>query len=319
MLGSLVAATISLALFSTNSFPRIIDGIAIIVNRDAILVSEINEAMMPLIQEYRSKYAGAELKQRVAELRKTIVDQAIDTKLILQVAREKGITADEKTVDARVEVVKSRFPSEAEFLEVLAARGITYREYRDQVAEQVLVQETIRLVLGADISVSDNEIQEYYESHPDEFITERKVKLAQIFLTIPSGSSPEEMERLRQKGEQLRILIEDGIEFSELAGKYSEGPYRGKGGVVGVVGPREILPELEEIAFGLKTGEVSLLIQTRYGLHILKALEAIPPRKITFDEAKPLIEERVREMKRGEKYKEWIKKLREDAFIDVKV
>lgn len=315
-----LAATIILVAFlPTAASPRVIDGIAIVVNKDAILVSEINEAMLPLMQEYRARYSGDELKKKMAELRDTVIEQAIDTKLIVQVARERGISADEKTVDSRVEVVKKRFPSEDEFLQALASKGITFREYREQVAEQVLAQETIRRVLGEEIDVTDNQIREYYDSHPDEFVTEPRIKLAQIFLKISTGSTPEEIGRLRQKAEQLRILIEDGVEFSELAEKYSEGPYRDRGGVVGVVSPNEILPELEEIAFGLKTGEVSPVIQTNYGFHMLKALEAEPARKIGFEEAKPLIEERINEMERSRKYNDWIKKLREDAFIEVKI
>ncbi len=314
-----ILSSLVLVLLSPSAFPRVIDGVAIIVNKDAILVSQINETLMPLVQEYRARYAGDELKKKMDELRNTIIDQAIDTKLVLQVARARGITADENAVDARVEIVKSRFPSEDDFFQALAARGITYREYRDEVAEQLLVQETIRRVVGADIRVSDNEIEEYYKTKIDEFVTQPKVNLAQIFFTIPSGSAPEEVGRIRRKAEQVRTLIDDGIEFSKLAEQYSEGPYQSRGGVIGIVGADDILPELEQIAFNLKTGEVSPVIQTGYGFHILKALEAVPARKVSFEEAKPVIEERIREQKRSEKYKEWIKKLREDAYIEVKI
>ncbi len=314
-----LVATIICVFLSTLAFSTVIDGIAIVVNKDAILVSQINEAMMPLMQEYRTKYSGEELKKKIDELRQTVIDQAIETKLILQVAKAQNIKADEKDIDARVEVVKKRFPSEDVFLQALTTKGLTIREYRDQVAEQVLVQTTIKQVLGPEIRVSDNEIQDYYDKHPDEFITEPQIQLAQIFLKIPSGSTLEEVEQLRQKAEQLHILIEDGVDFSELARKYSEGPYRDKGGMVGLVGAKDILPELKDIAFGLKAGEVSPVIQTNYGLHILKAIEIMPARKITLKEATPNIEERLNDTKRNEKYKTWVKKLRQDAFIDVKI
>lgn len=318
-LSGLVAALALLACFPAAALPRVIDGIAIIVNEDAILISEINEAIMPVIEEYRTRYADAELKEKMTELQEMIIKQAIETKLILQVARRVKITAVDATVDARIDVVKSRFPSEEEFLQALEAKGTTYREYREQVAEQVLVQETIKRMLGPDIEVLDNDIQEYYENHQDEFIIEPKVRLAQIFLKVPSESTPEEVERVRHRAEQLCILIEDGVDFSELAQKYSEGPYREKGGVIDVVGPKEILPELEKAAFALKTGEVSPVIQTPYGFHILKALEARPAREIGSEEARPFIEERLREMKQSEKYEDWIKELRKDAFIDIKI
>ncbi len=314
-----LAVVASIVFSSTAAFPRVIDGIAIIVNKDAILVSEINEAMAPLMQEYRVRYQGDELKKKMKELRETIIEQAIDTKLILQVAKRKGLVADQKDVDNRVEIVKSRFPSEDIFLQALAAKGITYLEYREQVAEQVLVQETIRSEVGAGIRVSENEMQEYYDSHPDEFVMKQKARLAQIFLKIPSGSAQEEIERLRQKAEQLRILIEEGAAFEEIAMKYSEGPYREKGGVLGEVSPGEMLPELEQVVFSMKAGEVSPVVQTTYGLYLLKTLDVKPARKVPFEEARPMIEERVGENKRSQRYKDWIKELRQDAFIDIKI
>lgn len=319
ILGTFVAAIFLLTILSTPSYSRVIDGVAIIVNKDAILVSEVNEAMMPLLQEYRARYAGAELKQKMDELREAIINQAIESKLILQVAKQNGITASEKNVDARIEAVKKRFGSEDEFLQALAGRGVTYKEYRDQVSEQVLTQDTIKIVLGAGITVSENEIEEYYKEKPDEFVTDPQVKLAQIFIQIPEGSSPEEIEQLRQKTEQLQILLEDGVDFLELAAQYSEGPYREKGGVIGVVGPNEILPDLESTAFSLEAGEVSATLQTAYGFHILKALEASPARKVELEEAKEYIEERINEKKRTEKYGDWIEKLKENAYIEIKI
>jgi len=317
-LAGLVVAVL-LACFSASAYSRIIDGVAIVVNRDAVLVSEINEAMLPLLQEYKAKYAGAELKEKMSELRETIIKQAVETKLILQVAKVNGITADDKAVDKRIEAVKKRFPSEDEFLRALSAKGLTFREYREQVVEQVLVQDTIMRVLGPEISVQNDEIEEYYRTHMDEFEAEPRVKLAQIFLTVPRDGSPEEIEQVRQKTEQLSVLIEDGMDFAELAEKYSEGPYSEKGGLVGVIGPEEILPDLEKTAFGLQTGEVSPVIKTAYGFHILKALEATPARKIEFEEARPLIEERIQEKKRSENYDEWIERLKEDSYIDIRI
>ncbi|RJP21239.1 MAG: hypothetical protein C4520_10290 [Candidatus Abyssobacteria bacterium SURF_5] len=297
----------------------VVDGIAVVVNKDAILVSEINEVLMPLMQEYREKYSGKELQKRLTELRETVVNQAVETKLILQVAKEKAVTVNERDIDTRIDAVKSRFPSEEEFLKALATKGLTYREYRDQVAEQVMVQQTVQSFTSSGIDVSDNEIKDYYRDHPSEFVTESKVNLAQIFLASPREATPGTVEAIRQRAIQLHVLIEDGMDFMELASHYSEGPNVENGGLIGIVGRKEILPELEKIAFELESGEVSPVIETSYGFHILKAIEAMPAREVSFEEAKPFIEERLRETKRTEKYKQWIKELRSKAYIDVKL
>jgi parvulin-like peptidyl-prolyl isomerase len=316
---ALAAALVLLAICSSPALSRVIDGIAIIVNKDAILVSEINSAMLPILQEYRTKYSGPELEKKVLELRETVINQAIENKLVVQVAKVNGIKADEKMIDSRIEIVKKRFPSEDEFLAALAAKGITFREYREQVAEQVLVQETLKRVLGANIDIQDYEVKEYYDAHLDEFETEPAVKLAQIFLQVPSGTPKEEVDEIREKAEQLYILLEDGADFSELATQYSQGPYSEKGGVIGVFSPEEIRADLKDTAFSLETGEYSSVIETAFGFHILMAIEATPSRKIGLEEAKPLIEERIREERRTEKHSEWIKRLKEDSYIDIKI
>lgn len=314
-----IASVFLLTFLSTVGFTHVIDGIAIIVNEDAVLVSEVNEAMMPLMREYRIGYAGAELKEKMAELRDTVIQQAIETKLILQVAKANGITASDKAIDTRIKAAQDRFSSEDEFLMALKVKGITYREYREQVAEQVLVQETIKRVIGTESSVLENNLQEYYENHPDEFVTEARVRLAQIFLGVPSGSTVEEIDEVRQKAEQIRALIDGGADFSELATEYSQGPYRNRDGVIGIVGPGEILPELEETVFKLSAGEISDVKQTTYGFHILRALEVAPARKIGFEEAKPFIEERLKSMRQNEKFEEWMENLKKDAFIEIKI
>ncbi len=318
-LAGLVVAFALLAILPTQSLSRIIDGIAIVVNRDAVLVSEINSSMMPTMQQYREKHTGPELKKKQDELRETVINQAIETKLILQVARVNGITANEKTVDSRIEVVKKRFASEKEFVKALASKGLTLREYREQVVEQVLVQDTVKRVLGREVNVQDDEIEEYYDSHRDEFETKPHVELAQIFLQIPRDGTEEDIEAVGKRADQLRLLLDDGADFSELAMKYSEGPYREKGGLIGEIGAEEILPDLEKIAFTLETDEISPVVRTAYGFHILKAHKASPARKIGFEEAKPVIEENIREKKRTEKYDDWIEKLKEDSYIDIRI
>jgi peptidyl-prolyl cis-trans isomerase SurA len=315
----LLLAFFSLVVLVPPAAAVVVDGIAIVVNNDAVLVSEINEVLMPLMQEYRQKFSGKELEKRLADLRETIINQAVETKLILQVAREKGISASEKDIDGRIEIVKNRFPSEEEFFKVLSMKGTTYREYRDQVAEQVVVQQTVQNMVNQDIEVLDNEIRDYYDKYQSEFVTVPRVKLAQIFLSVPAGAAPETVEAIRQRAHQLRVLLDDGMDFSELASNYSEGPNREDGGLLGLVGRNEILPELENVAFGLSSDEVSPVIETTYGFHILKALESMPAREIAFAEAKPIIEERLREKKRSEKYQEWVQQLRGSAFIDIKL
>ena len=136
----LVAVAAAMLAWPRAGAARVIDGVAAVVNDDVILVSEINDAMRPLIREYRQRYSGADLRRRLRDVQEAVVSKAIEDRLILQVAAKAEIKAEKAQIDERLEAVIERFGS-VEILEAeLRQRGITIREYRTQIRDQIIMR-----------------------------------------------------------------------------------------------------------------------------------------------------------------------------------
>lgn len=314
-----VAALLAAVVGPPPVLARVVDGVAAVVNDDVILVSEINEAMRPLIREYRQRYSGADLRQRLQDVQEAVVTKAIEDRLILQVAKKAEITADKAQVDERLQSVIDRFGAVKEFEAELRRRGMSLREYREQVRDQIVVQETIRQVVGAKIRVTDNEIAEYYRTHRDDFEVAPARRVSDIFLAYNPASPTADREGVRVRARQIVMLAEEGADFGELARKFSQGPHRDKGGDIGFVTRGEILPVLEEAAFSQPVAGTPALVDTANGLHILAVMAARPGRVIPLSEARPRIQTTLTEQKQNDKYQEWIAELKAQSFIDRKL
>ncbi len=315
-LATLVAAA---ATWPRAATARVVDGIAAVVNEDVILVSEINDAMRPLIREYRQRYSGDDLRRRLRDVQEAVVSKAIEDRLILQVAKNAKIEAQKAQVEERLQSVIDRFGSVDEFEVELRRRGITSREYRAQIRDQLVVQDTIRQVVGAHIRVTDNEIAEYYHDHRDRFSLAAARRISAIFLPYAANATPANQAAARRRAEQIRMLSQEGADFAELAGKFSQGPHRGKGGDIGYVTRGEILPDLEEAAFSMNPNAAPAIVETATGVHVLMVSAERPGRVIPLSEARPRIQATLTEQKQGEKYREWIDKLMAESYIDRKL
>ena len=146
------------------------------------------------------------------------------------------------------------------------------------------------------IAISPQEIQDYYEWHPEEFQQEKEVHARHILFKVPEGATPKQEESIRQKA--LGVLDQarkPDADFEQLAVQYSEGPTAPKGGDVGFFKRGAMVKPFEEVAFNMKTGEISELVRTSFGFHIIKVEEIKEPVVQTFDDVKGKIETRLKE------------------------
>ena len=315
----LVAIAAAMLAWPRAGAARVIDGVAAVVNDDVILVSEINDAMRPLIREYRQRYSGADLRRRLRDVQEAVVSKAIEDRLILQVAAKAEIKAEKAQIDERLEAVIERFGS-VEILEAeLRQRGITIREYRTQIRDQIIVQDTIRQVVGSKIRVTDNEIEEYYRKHRSNFEMAEARRVSAIYLPHDPRAAGDARAAMRRRAEQITMLASDGADFGELARKFSRGPHREQGGDIGYVTRGEILPDLEDVAFGMDADDPPTIVETADGVHVLAVTARRPGRVVPLSEARPRIQATLTERKQGEKYREWIDDLMAESHIDRKL
>ncbi len=259
------------------SAEEIIDRIAAVVNNEVITLSDLNKVTALMLasagQQRDAKEAFTE-EQR-AEIAKKALEQLIERKLIEQKAKEFGIKADAKDVSRAVEdVLKKNNLTIEQLREILKKEGTTLEEYQKMLKSEILQSKVIGREVRSRITITEKDVQDYYEKNvkakdkPGE-----KIRIQQIFIPVPPISAPAQVEKLTKHLEQIRAKIVSGEDFGQAAAKYSQDPASQEGGDLGYFHRGELLPALEQEAFSMKPGEVSPIIRTSVGLHIIKVVD----------------------------------------------
>jgi peptidyl-prolyl cis-trans isomerase SurA len=312
-----VLSLLSHPAISENSDRGILfDRVVATVNEDVITWSELRRIIELEGGESLKGKTGEEREKEIKKLEKSFLNDLIDMKLQLQEARRIGLDVSESEVDEAISEIKRKYSlTDEALLNSLKAEGFTLEEYRARLAEQILLSKVVNFEVRNNIVISDKEIDEYYEANEEKYHERGKVRIRQIFFAASGDESQRAV--IEAKVEEIIKRLQKGEDFAKLASKFSEDPSREFGGDLGYVSHGSILKEIEDVAFGLKKGEISKPFWSSKGLHIIKLEDRIEAKEI----------EEVREEIRGIlfkkafklKYDEWIKELREKAYIEIKL
>lgn len=289
----------------------LLDRVVAAVNDEVITWSELREV---LETEGRQLIGNVEDKdKKLKELERTFLNNLIDIRLQLQEARRIGLKVKETEIDNAIEEVKRKYNLTDEALRLsLKAEGLTMEQYRVRLADQILLSKVVNLEVKAGILISDREIEEYYEANKDKYATGEKVRIRQIFFKRPEEES--QIAAVEAKASEVMERLNRGEDFASLAGELSEDPSRQFGGDLGYVKRGSILKEVEDVAFGLKVGEVSKPFWSPAGLHIIKLEDRIED---NMEKIREEIKETLFKKAFSQRYNEWLKKLREKAYIEI--
>ena len=293
----------------------VVDRIVVVVNGEAITEREIERALAPAFEQYRSIYYGDELIKKLEEVRRKVVDQLVEDRLILSEAKRLDVQIPEKDIEMRVREVARRFPNQDAMEAALAEQGLTLKELKKSYKEQMMVRRLIDAKIGSSIMISPVELKEYFMKHSNEFSAPEQVRLQNILIRpkecLPDGKAK---ELAAEKEKKLR----EGGDFAALAKEYSEGPKAAQGGDMGYLKKGDILPEIEEVIYELKPGEVSGVIKTSMGYHLFKVMEKTERKCANFSDVRHEIEETIFRDKIKDKIRVWVFNLKKNAYIEFK-
>lgn len=255
---------------------QVLDRIVAVVGDQIISDSELEVQLALYVNQM-----GMELRSEAqrGELKREILDQMVNDRLLLLAARQDTnieVTSKEveESVKEQLNRIKSEF-TEEEFKAQLKAEGLTEGElrkkYREQTKEKMLTDRLIASKLSR-VSVSTREVKDFYETHKDSLPDQPEaVKLSHILLEIAPSS--ETLDSLKSKAERIRDLAQEGEDFVRLASTYSDDPTGERGGDLGFFKKGDMIPKFEGVAFALKPGEISDVVETEFGYHIIKVEE----------------------------------------------
>ena len=312
MLGFSASATASAA-------AEVLDRIVAVVNEEIILLSELNERMAPYAQRVREQ--GFDLdreKQMLGQLREEMINRLVDEKLTDQEIARNDIQLDEAAVDRTIERIKAanKF-SDEDLRRQLALEQMTMEEYRDSIREQVLRTQLVNYEVKSRIVITDQEIQDYYDNHPELYGGEVYFHLKNILLRVPQFASESEKQALVEQMQAIRAQITAGESFSDLARAHSQGPSAQEGGDIGEFAKETLSPQIRTALEGLAPGQATDVLDTDQGLQLFY-LEAI-----NRTEGKPLasvkaeIHQKLFEQVVDQKFLAWLEELRSQSHIKI--
>lgn len=281
------------------------DKIVAVVNSDLIMMSEIKKELAPEEARIRKQSAGEERARRLKMAEYIALTKMIERKLQLQAAKSKGVDISDQEVRQAVEELKRQ----GEKVDASDPQSAT------SVKEQLTLMRVVDREVRSGIMVADSEMKRYYQEHKERFAYPEEYQLSQILLKARSSS---DMPEILARAKDILASIRKGGNFEELALQYSEGINASRGGKLGLVRQGELHPAIERAIAPLPVGDISDVIDTSDGLHIIRVDEKKPKQFRPFDEVKIEIQGLVFQQKSEDLYQSWMTDLKNKSYIEVK-
>jgi len=250
-----------------------------------------------------------------AALKKDILEGLIERELLYQKSQTVGIKVEDQMIDEQLADIKNRFPSEADFKTALGAMNLTENEVKTQIARGLAIRQLIEQQITSKIVITDQETKAYYDNNPQMFKQPAQVKASHILIKVDAGATQTQKDEARKKIDTVQQKIKEGSDFAELAKQYSEGPSNTRGGDLGFFRRGQMVKPFEEAAFSMKTNEVSGIVETRFGYHIIKVYEKKPEKTLAYAEVKDKLNQRMKQEKVEKDASRYIDQLKKDAKI----
>ena len=313
-----IIAVIAL-LQSTSASAEVLNYVAAVVNDDVITYRDVMRESSALLKEADKKNPADSAAR--SSVYHAALERLIDRRLVDQKVKELGIRVSDDEIRNAIEDVKRQnsITTQDALVAALAGQGISYDQYREQLREQIEKVKLLGQEVRGKVQIGESEVREYYEKNSQQFREEETFRARHIFFKKSDKATDDEIKRTMATALQVLADARDNKDFVELAKKYSEDPAAAaNGGDLGTFRKGDMLPELEQVIVGMKAGEVSELVTTPAGLHIIRLDQRISGRVKPLESVKAEVEELLYRKRTDERFNLWTKELRAKATIEVK-
>ncbi len=305
---------------SATAATGVVERIVAVVNDEIITSYELDSAFEPMEKRIEATYKGPNKERLLQETRLDMLKKMVDKLLLEQEAKKTGIVVkDEEVMDTIRDIARRQNVSLDALKQALDKEGTTLEAYRNEIREQMVRMRILRRDVRSKIAISEEEIGAYYLKHREEYEGKEAVRIKQILLPYPSGIDEEGKKKLREQAETIRKRIMAGEPFDLMAATYSQGPAAAQGGDLGFIEKGLMLPEVDRVAFSLKQDEVSDLVESSLGLHLLKLVDKRGAGVKPIEAVRQEIVDRLEEGKLEVKYEDWMEGLRKRSHIEIRL
>jgi len=276
---------------------------------------ELDRALSVLTAQNRIQ-AGS-TPEEIKKAERSALDQLIFAELLYQQGLISPPADLDKQVEFKMSQNKAKFGSPAEFEAALQQSGVTEQELVEISRKDLVISSYIEKNIIPSITVTDEEIKKFYDDNKSGLAEEPQVKASHILIGVDAGATPQEKAKAKAKAEAILKEIKNGKDFAAAAKSDSTCPSKEQGGDLGFFGKGQMVPEFEKAAFALKPGEISEVVETQFGYHIIKVTEKKDAAAPKFDDIKEKIAIFLKGQKTQKAVFDYVTKLREETKVEI--
>ncbi|MDK2848928.1 MAG: peptidyl-prolyl cis-trans isomerase SurA [Desulfuromonadales bacterium] len=291
-----------------------ISRIAAIVNQDIITTAQLDREIDKMLSA-EARETGIPTAQRDA-MRQKILDKLIEDTLLRQRIEKLGLKVSDEDLEQAINDVQAQNNITREQLkEALAAQGMSFEEYREQLRQQLLNFKLVGREIQSKVEITNTEMRDYYRAHLEDFRNEPFIRLSRITFRLAPGHTASDIATMRGMAADALNQLRQGKDFLEVLMQYAT-TAGVDGGDMGKITEGSLSESFNRAVEGLAAGQVSDVIETPEGFHILRLEERNPGETQTFESVKEQIHKKMLEDKRAEAFAEWTENLRKEADIE---
>lgn len=316
ILSILVLLTFNLTGFASPAPAEVIEKIFAVVNGELVTYSELKLAENEMARMIRRQFQNdeEELKKRLSKMKEGLLQQLIEQKLVLSVAKEKNYDVEHE-VEIIVKDIKKQnnMNSDDELKQAIQSQGMDYKEWRKQLKETSMQHRLIREEIGYKIKVDNSQIMAYYREHLDEYTKPMEFSLNCIYLDKAQALNE---EVLAEKRRAIDTELQTGT-FEDVAKTNSQLPGTENNYNLGTFKEGELDKKLEEAAIKLEKGKYSSWLETESGWYIVQLLERTEPELMEYKTVRSEIERAIQASEQSAQLKVYVEQLKKDSHIKI--
>jgi peptidyl-prolyl cis-trans isomerase SurA len=298
----------------------VVDRVVAVVNEEIITLSEVERWSRPLPGEIQIE-DRLERRERVQEVFRKVLERLIEEKLIDQEVKKSGFKVSGKEVEGTIEGIKRKNGiNQEQFERLLAAEGLTFEAFKKDVEKKLLRSKLVNWAVKVEHKVGEKELRDFYQKNQDRYRINESYRPSHILFVVPKEATSDQIRQVRKRCQEVLERIKKGDDFGELARRYSEDASSAKdGGDLGYFKRGELLPALEKEAIRLQVGEVSGIIRTDFGFHLLKLFDRRGGKPPPFEEIREKVQADCYEKEMEKALQQFLTKLKERSVIEIKL
>lgn len=250
------------------------------------------------------------------QLKTEVRESLINLRLLNQYGLKEGVQIDLAQVDKYYQDSVAKYSSKRAYERSIKRAGMSEGDIKERIRRTLVAQKVVDAFVKPKVMVTDEEVKAYYDANPHEFEHDVLVRASHILVKVSPWADDDTKARARSKISGIREKLQAGADFAELAKKYSEGPSKVNGGDLGYFGAAQMAPAFETAAFSLNPGEISNVVTTQFGYHLIKVFDRKPAGKETLAEAAPILKSRFEKERMNTHMRQLVDKLKADAQIE---